>query len=622
MNIVDKLIKSLKVKLASIEEFYKNTYYKYTSYYDTLSSLFDINSIIDLTSKDLEFIKKEVPNYDQVFTPEEISILETIANLSPEMRKDKKERSWNEKQTKAIIGISEKLQALIYVTLKNDVTSSKGDFRQYRNLINKLKEQGLYLISEDDIKIIMDIVTKEDYSQDEIIDVCDYINHYNTSIYQSYFNQSGEDLGIDEDKLITTNIDQKTLIDLFQQYNINWHVNEYSHSEKMQALLDYICKYGNLDNIKELLEFISKDNQLNFILNGNNNGILSMSQAEILAKTFVLSTADKIKSLVTLCQNSGWGNKYEDIFKRLPTNFFQRSYPSSKTHSSGKNDGKKNHSGTLNSMMDIIILLKSKGLNPKEVFDYNATLFTFGKKAIGRAFNQFALYNINLSYEGSDHEIHPVVGLSSLAVANLMDTLDVAIECSCYNYIRENISKLTVSQINYYRVKYAKKMFPERQIFKSRKKSSMEKDSCLTLGTEYQQENNEILGSKPMDTFSKYGAVIPNFNKEQIYDEYLDLHDNDSITEFVYNNPIIKALDSNYAEKIGEETNPLLYNFDGVIISRLKVLRIYESLSLGTNLSNDTLLYCITYKSMLNEEEMTKIKTCLAKANQISINSE
>lgn len=59
--------------------------------------------------------------------------------------------------------------------------------------------------------------------------------------------------------------------------------------------------------------------------------------------------------------------------------------------------------------------------------------------------------------------------------------------------------------------------------------------------------------------------------------------------------------------------NDLIYDFDGVIISRLKVLRFYQTLISSPEIepSYDVLLYVITKLSMLDEEEMNIIVSSL-----------
>lgn len=56
-----------------------------------------------------------------------------------------------------------------------------------------------------------------------------------------------------------------------------------------------------------------------------------------------------------------------------------------------------------------------------------------------------------------------------------------------------------------------------------------------------------------------------------------------------------------------------MYNFNGVIISRNKVLRNFETLLKEPDLIIDhsTLFYVLTLNSMLDEQEYNKITVCL-----------
>ena len=63
----------------------------------------------------------------------------------------------------------------------------------------------------------------------------------------------------------------------------------------------------------------------------------------------------------------------------------------------------------------------------------------------------------------------------------------------------------------------------------------------------------------------------------------------------------------------------ITYNFNGVIISRNKVLRYAEKLITSPNieLTDSTLLYIITRNSMLDENELNLIKECTSKIDDI-----
>ena len=87
-------------------------------------------------------------------------------------------------------------------------------------------------------------------------------------------------------------------------------------------------------------------------------------------------------------------------------------------------------------------------------------------------------------------------------------------------------------------------------------------------------------------------------------------NDSDSISEIVLEDSLIKELEKNY------KNDSLRYSFNGVIISRLKVLRYYQTLISNPTIQStkEVLMYAITKGSMLNEIEMNIIRECL---NQI-----
>lgn len=64
---------------------------------------------------------------------------------------------------------------------------------------------------------------------------------------------------------------------------------------------------------------------------------------------------------------------------------------------------------------------------------------------------------------------------------------------------------------------------------------------------------------------------------------------------------------------IFSDTETLLYNMNGLKISKLKVLRIYNALcenNLGGTL--DALLYAICYNKIITEEEYNQLKKTIA----------
>ena len=61
-------------------------------------------------------------------------------------------------------------------------------------------------------------------------------------------------------------------------------------------------------------------------------------------------------------------------------------------------------------------------------------------------------------------------------------------------------------------------------------------------------------------------------------------------------------------DKYLDTSNALIYNFKGIIISRLKVLRIYSMLlKNGIEDSIDAFLYSITYNTLISKEKYEQL---------------
>ena len=90
------------------------------------------------------------------------------------------------------------------------------------------------------------------------------------------------------------------------------------------------------------------------------------------------------------------------------------------------------------------------------------------------------------------------------------------------------------------------------------------------------------------------------------YDKLIDNSENDIIS-ISSNDSNIKKLDI-YMDL----NNKFIYNFDGVIISRYKLLRYYSTIkSNNMDIDVNSIIYSACKNSILTKEEYDKVKSCI-----------
>ena len=133
-------------------------------------------------------------------------------------------------------------------------------------------------------------------------------------------------------------------------------------------------------------------------------------------------------------------------------------------------------------------------------------------------------------------------------------------------------------------------------IFEGKKKGQLPpdlNDGRLGPILDSEEAMNNFIDSE----FVKYDDCIRNY---QLYEDRIDSTYNVQIDEEIFGLSEIQSLESNNTV----EGNPFVYVFDGVVISRLKVLRHYSLLHDGTL---DSLMASIVKGSFLRSESLEKI---------------
>lgn len=574
----------ISLLLKENEELYKRLSLSNKSDLENLKNIlkkFDINTIIAnfnvLSGLDL--------------IEEEKELIDTLKNLDANVLKYILDLGLDEKQEKILSDIKNKVETKITELESINEETIKERINYNKILLSKIKNKTINLIDSRDISYIVELLAKNGFPVSAQIEVLKLINKINLDIYSN----------IDVEEVISsekeeTNIDKDELAKILSAHKIDFNSLKEENRTKL-------IKYGVLSQIEEILCTLEEQGLHNI-----------KSREDILVNILIYSSKKIIDDNMKLVKE----RNIVSLAYINPTMF----YPAMKVVTnmrphikSGPTLGGRTSktSGSSNFLKGNIELLDELGIDPEEVYSKCATYFYGNPKLKRRLLKNLELYGINLRDNLSSYAL-----LSTGAA--VLDTLDKAIENGAYEYCLEYQSRLgSNNRVNYYRIKYAKKLYEEgnplgrKTPFNARYVNAKGRETYV-LASDFTKATSEKYGSEEQDTKRLYGSKEIAVENQEIISTILSNSRCDVITDISRLNSKIVSLDKLYMSEDG-----ITYNFNGVIISRNKVLRYAEKLITSPNieLTDSTLLYIITRNSMLDENELNIIKECTSKIDDI-----
>lgn len=574
----------ISLLLKENEELYKRLSLSNKSDLENLKNIlkkFDINTIIANSNilSDLDL------------SEEEKELIDTLKNLDANVLKYILDLGLDEKQEKILSDIKNKVETKITELESINEETIKERINYNKILLSKIKNKTINLIDSRDISYIVELLVKNDFPVSAQIEVLKLINKINLDIYSN----------IDVEEVISsekeeTNIDKDELAKILSAHKIDFNSLKEENRTKL-------IKYGVLSQIEEILCTLEEQGLHNI-----------KSREDILVNILIYSSKKIIDDNMKLVKE----RNIVSLAYINPTMFYPAMKVVTNMHphiKSGPTPGGRTSktSGSSNFLKGNIELLDELGIDPEEVYSKCATYFYGNPKLKKRLLKNLELYGINLRDNLSSYAL-----LSTGAA--VLDTLDKAIENGAYEYCLEYQSRLgSNNRVNYYRIKYAKKLYEEgnplgrKTPFNARYVNAKGRETYV-LSSDFTKATSEKYGSEEQDTKRLYGSKEIAVENQELISTILSNSRCDVITDISRLNSKIVSLDKLYMSEDG-----ITYNFNGVIISRNKVLRYAEKLITSPNieLTDSTLLYIITRNSMLDENELNLIKECISKIDDI-----
>lgn len=555
-----------------------------TEIFSSIVKKFNDSYLPSITMEEANEIRKNID-----LTIAEGDLLALLQSITDENRNIILSLGLDSNQKEIIEQFKNKINELATKYSKASIDDIYTNLKIYKNLLSKLNNNDINLITE--VDVIYRLMKENNFEYRQIIDILRKVNDMNSRIYANYANNDKSDINLSqeddicEDNLISYNNDREKIISLFKKYNIDFM----NFDENLQ---NNILNLGNYDEMNKILSCVSNHNDL--------LGFLNLKEYEqILYRTLLFSSGEKINEVI----ESALKNNVPQIFKIYPTIL----YPTIKDKNirTKKDVGDFQHksfekTGALNYYLENVKILEEIGYPIDLAFKKCSSFFVHSPKKVRRNLQYLKMYNISICNEDGSFKSF----LSTLKSDNLIDNIDISIENGTYEYCKQNLSRLGWDIIPY-RVKCNEKLKKNHDlraidnpfiVFRN-------KTEKLALKLPFYQTNSEIFGKTKEDVFALYDAINHGSDETIIYDELVRLGNIDNISTIALDDEYIMYLENNYKE------NEYMYNINGVIVSRYKVLRYYSSLIKqdDINPSEDLIMYVVTLNSMLDQEELNNV---------------
>ncbi|MDY5992816.1 MAG: hypothetical protein SPJ06_02350 [Bacilli bacterium] len=591
-NLIHLLKKSISEKKAIIHRYYQ---YKddgleekqeleklmFASCYNISTvSLETINDIIDSFS---------ISNDEKKQLKENISTIMTILKLN------------NISGTTLVLDDSQINVLNKFTNYLHEYVVTRRDFATYENidiekitfLNDKYKSLATLLNNPKNKKFVSDISTlnilfdENNVSSDERRDILLSIIKYNKSLF-NYKKKEDEssitkygDLDIDKVRAI------------FKKYDYDF--DSYSESFRNKVLGN-----GSFVRIREVLDSLSKYKFPKVLNEYTLMSLLLGSDKETISRCVGLATSNKLK-VEQLLRIPGVLIKRENgtILSKRYNKFRIVGYDS---------DNYKDEVYIVGSFKDFeknIYSLSKYGLSIKNVFNRCPLVLVIPNEILSDNLETFLEYGF--TFKDRSNNLFDKA-MPALLCNNLAEVIDQFIEIHPYgiSYLRQNLSCIkTVSSCfdtMFYKIYYSIMMNGINEAFItviSNNKSFL----CFKS-----LESEEYLNINDNNKAEITNTIIPEFTDRGKYMEIIKNTDL-SIDFEIFDNEFIQNINV-YSDK--EE--PLIYNFDGIRISKIKVLRIFNALLKNHVLANmDSFMFSVTYNTIINQNDYNRLADIIKK---------
>ena len=453
--------------------------------------------------------------------------------------------------------------------------------KKYQTILDKINSN--FDLEKDDVELIYEMLKTSNLEIENSIKIMRFIA--NETLRTNLVNEDEEEIQIIED----SNLSYEVLEELFNKYNFSMSMFDREEQNELQ-------KYGNIINIEKILSKLSEYNiDISEYLVNRSTAISKMliysnpDLVENLFQTFIKYGIVKRDENNNVIYINGKNMIDFDILLSRPSQFLKRKKKWARRDKGGKIDTNfEGPSGCQEDLIKNIEYFAKEGLDVGRAYEKSSYYFCLPHEHIVEVVKTFDLYGISKEKY--------LKTLSSFMGNNQADCIDMFIELGYLNYLKNNLSRFSLAPNSpmFYKLAKAKQLGITPRSYGKGLDSAITYDSRQYLGID---KNN---GSKITEQY------VFDFEGKDYLDRIIETNPNNSISVVLeVQKKLINLLDSNYL-KIEENGYPnyRLYNINGVMISRTKFLRIFNTLIVsGINPSVNSIMYALTKNSIITKEE-------------------
>lgn len=567
-NLINLLKDAINDKKKAVKEYNNHLDKNLSNKIEVLENLRkDINEITKIEMSMLnEMVDSfQISDKDKDDMKKELDIIKALLTLN---QKEKTNYTLLPSQLTTISAFLDNLET--YIEEKN--IEKQAIDPEYKNIImitNKYKDL-LYKIKDPNTnELIMDVDTILQLFQDTKI-----TEEEKQMILLTLIKYNQEVMHEKENNHQKKRVTIKELTAIFSRYG-------YSFSKLDKKYQDQLKKYGTLKNIEDVLSIMQK---LEFPK-------IDEKEEGLLLVTYLIATnKDALEEVTAFAQERGI-NLTE--LKNLVCAFIANDYLYNNKHRIGrKDDFRKN-----------ISLLVEHGISIPAIINKGKDLLIINNEKLQNNLNWLECYGL---YSTMQEESLLDDFITALKSQNIPEVIDLWLENHQLGlqYIKNNLSILASHMSNqailFYKL-YKSEKENKNDAFRLTVSNGVKK---LSLRKEMTHNNIDYQG-----IHDKESALIvtkhqkPIFAREKDYEQVAKKSIYNKISDDIFTREEIISLN-----RFSDLKETLLYDINGLKVSKLKVLRIYDALcknNLGESL--ESLLYAICYNKIITKEEYNKL---------------